>query len=791
MFDSWQSFVTFLESVQGNFYYDALLLMLLFIVAIVLQTRAKPARLDWRINLALGSLIGLRLILVATFGYFWITGLSIPAAIAPVERTFHIIGILLFAWIWSRSQKESAWRQASMALASIGLLGLFLYITLPWLDIPTGRSFNYTNLDYLWSAACLVVLVIGAWATNKGGKGRFGLIQLGILFVGQIVHLLLAEPYGNLPLATQAANLIAIPFLFWLPVKEDKKDIALETESFFPKEVPVYEIPESSEKGYEPPPHSPETEDLARETANEMQSDVCAFGALDEALAEVQIHAGYNTLLQTPIALATVQLGELPRLAATLIGGQSLRLSSDQKIKDLDTLVKLLKLSLPGNLLVAPIPNSRDKRIWFVILMRMEKPWQLKEEVNLGKIADELGGKLIQTLGYLEEDFYALEPVINPSELPDERLAGPEYEVPGFEEPITEFNPERQRLEEENERFKQDVARLLAHIDELEAHQGSGSGPAATQSELVTALQEENEQLKNAVGSFETGPGRTPPGSPAVEQTKEELRLALMQVSVLQEKLQAAQDNFSTDGPLQVQSKRDGANQVKVLSSIAQEIKQPLSSVLGYTDLLLSESAGVVGALQQKFLERVRSSSERMNALIGDLIHIAELNQSGLSEPRQPVEIGGVINDAIGQIKGEMQEKHVAMQVDLTNQLPALNTNRDALQQIIYHLLKNAGSVTPPQSSVTVRAVIDSQPDFGEFILLQVSDSGGGISDEDLPRIFSPIFGNTKPSIKGIGETGTGLSIAETLTQALGGRIWVESQMGVGATFSVLLPVQA
>ena len=75
-------------------------------------------------------------------------------------------------------------------------------------------------------------------------------------------------------------------------------------------------------------------------------------------------------------------------------------------------------------------------------------------------------------------------------------------------------------------------------------------------------------------------------------------------------------------------------------------------------------------------------------------------------------------------------------------------------------------------------------------MLLQVSDSGGGIPDEDLPRVFSRVYRANNPVIKGVGDTGVGLTIAETLTQALGGRIWVESESGVGAMFSVLLPLQ-
>jgi signal transduction histidine kinase len=228
---------------------------------------------------------------------------------------------------------------------------------------------------------------------------------------------------------------------------------------------------------------------------------------------------------------------------------------------------------------------------------------------------------------------------------------------------------------------------------------------------------------------------------------------------------------------------------MEVIASIAQELRQPLSSIVGYTDLLLGESVGILGALQRKFLERVRNSTTRMNTLIDNLIRIAELDEAGYTATRKPVDLSGVIDDAIGQLRTQLQEKRIAMRVDLPEQLPELNTDRDALQQILYHLLQNADSATPAEGAITLRAVIDSQKDLGDFVLIQVSDSGGGIPDDDLPRVFSRVYRASNPVIPGVGDTGVGLTIAETLTQALGGRIWVESEAGLGATFSVLLPL--
>jgi signal transduction histidine kinase len=178
-----------------------------------------------------------------------------------------------------------------------------------------------------------------------------------------------------------------------------------------------------------------------------------------------------------------------------------------------------------------------------------------------------------------------------------------------------------------------------------------------------------------------------------------------------------------------------------------------------------------------------------MNSLVDNLIRLAELDEAGYSATRKPVDLSAVIDDAIGLLRPQFQEKRLALRVDLPEKLPELNTDRDALQQILYHLLLNADAATPAEGEITLQAATDHQKDLGDFVLIQVSDSGGGISEEDLPRVFSRVYRSRNPVVPGVGDTGVGLSIAETLTQALGGRIWVESEAGVGATFTILLPL--
>jgi two-component system NtrC family sensor kinase len=205
---------------------------------------------------------------------------------------------------------------------------------------------------------------------------------------------------------------------------------------------------------------------------------------------------------------------------------------------------------------------------------------------------------------------------------------------------------------------------------------------------------------------------------------------------------------------------------------------------------LMSESVGSLGALQRKFIERVKSSAERMNSLLDDLIRIMNLEYGAVKLQPRTIDINNVIDDAIIDTVAQIKEKNITLRVDLPESIPLVCTDPDALQQIVVHLLQNAGSATPPESTVDMRVQLDQADDQHTYLFLQVTDWGGGISQDDLPRVFSRQYRADNPLIQGLGDTGVGLSIARTLTEAQGGRIWVDSETGKSSTFSMLLPIE-
>jgi signal transduction histidine kinase len=204
----------------------------------------------------------------------------------------------------------------------------------------------------------------------------------------------------------------------------------------------------------------------------------------------------------------------------------------------------------------------------------------------------------------------------------------------------------------------------------------------------------------------------------------------------------------------------------------------------------LGESVGILGALQRKFIERIKASTERIGGLINDLIQLSTL-EVGLTDLKpEAMDLNVIIDNALAYTSGQVREKKISIHLDLPRVVAPVNADREALQQILIHLLQNAGTATPMEGTIALK--VQNTVDEGRpFILIQVTDTGGGIPEEDLPRVFTRLFRADNVLIQGVGDTGVGLSIAKTLTEAQHGRIWVESQPGSGATFCVLLPAVA
>lgn len=233
--------------------------------------------------------------------------------------------------------------------------------------------------------------------------------------------------------------------------------------------------------------------------------------------------------------------------------------------------------------------------------------------------------------------------------------------------------------------------------------------------------------------------------------------------------------------------------QPDLLVGMVQELRTPMTSIIGYVDLLLSESAGILGEMQRKFLQRVAANISRLDAMVEDLIHITELDTGQFRLHPAPVDMIGLIEEAITNSAVQFREKGLTISLDLEDELPPLAADRDSLTQIVGQLLTNAYLVSPPDSQIGITAArrsvrFEQNGTEQDCLYFAVQDRGGGILPEDVPRVFARKYKAANPLIAGLGDTGVGLSIAKALVEAHNGRLWIETRPGVGTTFQVAIP---
>ncbi|MEZ4590500.1 MAG: HAMP domain-containing sensor histidine kinase [Chloroflexota bacterium] len=233
-----------------------------------------------------------------------------------------------------------------------------------------------------------------------------------------------------------------------------------------------------------------------------------------------------------------------------------------------------------------------------------------------------------------------------------------------------------------------------------------------------------------------------------------------------------------------------------MLISLVQELRTPMTSIGGFTDLLLGETLGILGVKQRDFLQRIQANTERMGSLLEQILQLTAAAEPQASAEDELVNVREVLETAVNGVVSHLRDKNLQLDLDIDQDLPALPISRSALHQIFSNLLSNACLASMKNGRVIATAYAQTIPDRNinahemiRFLQINISDSGSGIRQEDLPRVFNPNYEAERPLIAGLGDTGAGLSMAYELTNTHGGRLWVESEPGSGSTFSLLFPI--
>ncbi len=805
-----------------------------------------------RMMFGLALLLGFQMFLFLLSGLME-EGIIQGRALLPVfDRAGLLLSLIWVVWIWAFPE-ASRYDDTATALLSLLVMAALAFGCVAYMDgNPAPGTFNVSAQSFYWSVGGVLLLILGIFVllVRRPTNWGTGLAVVSLALVGFLLDLVFLSPRGDYSGILRFFMLAAFPLLLTLPMHLPTPNLLVSP----PNSVAAFQktVSDQNQASEESPSQAvrerrrystdPKTlqtllalaaesdmnktnQLIARSVAQAMLSDLCFLIYLSEDKNSLFIATGYDLIREENLDGGTINKESVPLLANAVVRGRPLRLPASTTSSDLKGLSDLLGLPNPGSLLNVPITSEKgvhgsilllspySSRIWstddqtflvsissgFVPIIergrRVAEKDQGRERIQTS--ADEASLETTRLQAFITElnsqvDSlkYQLEQAAMDAGLQSqqaEHIILLEQEIEKLRSRLESVKPEAAGLQAQQAQQAEHIVLLEQEIEKLlsrlESARAEAAGLQSQQAERVAVLEQEIEKLRSRLESVKSdGPVR--PNA----QIEAELRNTLEEMARLQNTLAASNIKL-----MELESRPAGklsGEHAEVIVSISQELRQPMSSIIGYADLLLGESVGILGALQRKFIERVRASTERIGSLIDDLIQITSLETGLMALKTELVDLNLIIDNAMAYTSSQMREKNISLRIDIPDNLRPMHADREALQQILIHLLQNAGAASPVEGSITLR--VRTQKESGsDHVIIQVSDTGGGIPKEDLARVFSRLYRAENVLIQGVGDTGVGLSIAKTLTEAQFGRIWVETEMGAGSTFSVALPLKS
>jgi signal transduction histidine kinase len=233
----------------------------------------------------------------------------------------------------------------------------------------------------------------------------------------------------------------------------------------------------------------------------------------------------------------------------------------------------------------------------------------------------------------------------------------------------------------------------------------------------------------------------------------------------------------------QARAEESQQGKTKFVSVVTHELRLPLTSIKGYTDLLRQGIAGPVNEQQANFLNVVRNNVDRMSTLISDLSDMSHIQTGRLK--LQPTEnsISLQFNEFLAAWKERMLEKKQSFSIEIDPAIPPFVFDANRLKQVLGYLLNNAHCYTGEGGTIALR--VEPENDRLKF---SVQDTGIGISPEDQEKLFTPFFRSEDNAVRELPGWGLSIHVAKLLVDLMQGEIGAHSQLGKGSTFWFTLP---
>lgn len=236
------------------------------------------------------------------------------------------------------------------------------------------------------------------------------------------------------------------------------------------------------------------------------------------------------------------------------------------------------------------------------------------------------------------------------------------------------------------------------------------------------------------------------------------------------------------------------------IGTVSHELRTPMTVIKGYLQLMATGSIGELTPTQRQMLDTIRANAERMTAIINDLLDITKIESGSVDLEFRPVDVLQTISQIVGAHQTLLTDRRHQLTIDMPPDLPTVLADSDRLRQVLDNLFSNALKYTPKGGHITITAQAVGGAEIlashraglstrRRYVTIDVADTGIGLASEDLERIFERFYRVESDLKVEAGGTGLGLAIVRPLIELMGGRVWVESEPGKGATFTVAVPI--
>ncbi|WP_420628809.1 GAF domain-containing protein [Candidatus Leptofilum sp.] len=228
------------------------------------------------------------------------------------------------------------------------------------------------------------------------------------------------------------------------------------------------------------------------------------------------------------------------------------------------------------------------------------------------------------------------------------------------------------------------------------------------------------------------------------------------------------------------------ANKAKseFISLVAHELRVPMTSIKGYTDLMNAGLAGPLSDQQKQFLEVIRRNLTRMTSLISDLSDINHIESGRMKFDLQPFDLREVVADVADSLRERIANRQQTLHIEIEDDLPLIFADSTRMAQVVSNLMSNANKYTQDGGEIVLRAWPN-----GRYAHVSIQDNGLGISEENQEKLFTQFFRAEDKEVREQAGWGLGLSIVRRMVEAQNGEITFESILGEGSTFTFTIPL--